>query len=74
MLVTLLWMKSSTELCFTTLQKQKSICFQAFLLWLNGGPSCSSVGAGAFIEHGPFKPSKNVLVRNDYSIECEMRK
>ncbi|KAF7806807.1 serine carboxypeptidase-like 45 [Senna tora] len=31
------------------------------------GPSCSSVGPGAFVEHGLFKPSKNVLVRNDYS-------
>lgn len=31
------------------------------------GPGCSSVGAGAFCEHGPFKPSGNILVRNDYS-------
>ena len=31
------------------------------------GPGCSSVGAGAFVEHGPFKPSEEVLVKNDYS-------
>ncbi|XP_059646036.1 serine carboxypeptidase-like 45 isoform X2 [Cornus florida] len=37
------------------------------VLWLNGGPGCSSVGAGAFCEHGPFKPSGNVLVKNEYS-------
>ncbi|KAL3755113.1 hypothetical protein ACJRO7_002219 [Eucalyptus globulus] len=37
------------------------------VLWLNGGPSCSSVGVGAFIEHGPFKPSGDVLLKNDYS-------
>ncbi|CAI8586008.1 unnamed protein product [Vicia faba] len=37
------------------------------VLWLNGGPGCSSVGAGAFVEHGPFKPSKNGLIKNDYS-------
>ncbi|KZV27367.1 serine carboxypeptidase-like 45-like [Dorcoceras hygrometricum] len=37
------------------------------VLWLNGGPGCSSLGAGAFSEHGPFKPSGNILVRNDYS-------
>ncbi|XP_073132141.1 serine carboxypeptidase-like 45 isoform X1 [Henckelia pumila] len=37
------------------------------VLWLNGGPGCSSVGAGAFSEHGPFKPSGNILVKNDYS-------
>ncbi|XP_073285111.1 serine carboxypeptidase-like 45 isoform X1 [Primulina huaijiensis] len=37
------------------------------VLWLNGGPGCSSLGAGAFSEHGPFKPSGNILVKNDYS-------
>lgn len=31
------------------------------------GPGCSSLGAGAFSEHGPFKPSDNILVKNDYS-------
>ncbi|KAM7524417.1 hypothetical protein LguiA_014319 [Lonicera macranthoides] len=37
------------------------------VLWLNGGPGCSSIGAGAFVEHGPFKPSGNVLLKNEYS-------
>ncbi|KAK7336434.1 hypothetical protein VNO77_16975 [Canavalia gladiata] len=38
------------------------------VLWLNGGPGCSSVGVGAFAEHGPFQPGdNNVLVQNDYS-------
>ncbi|XP_042486455.1 serine carboxypeptidase-like 45 [Macadamia integrifolia] len=37
------------------------------VVWLNGGPGCSSVGLGAFSEHGPFKPSGEMLVRNDYS-------
>nr|KAJ0207212.1 hypothetical protein LSAT_V11C500285600 [Lactuca sativa] len=37
------------------------------VLWLNGGPGCSSVGEGAFVEHGPFKPSGSVLVKNEYS-------
>ncbi|KAF8043684.1 hypothetical protein BT93_A1869 [Corymbia citriodora subsp. variegata] len=37
------------------------------VLWLNGGPGCSSVGVGAFSEHGPFKPSGDVLLKNDYS-------
>lgn len=31
------------------------------------GPGCSSVGEGAFVEHGPFKPSGRVLVKNDFS-------
>ncbi|KAI3682303.1 hypothetical protein L1987_82197 [Smallanthus sonchifolius] len=37
------------------------------VLWLNGGPGCSSVGEGAFVEHGPFKPKGDVLLKNDYS-------
>ncbi|KAL6272462.1 hypothetical protein ACE6H2_023154 [Prunus campanulata] len=31
------------------------------------GPGCSSVGIGAFGEHGPFKPSGNILLKNDFS-------
>ncbi|CAJ2672401.1 unnamed protein product [Trifolium pratense] len=32
---------------------------------LNGGPCCSSVGQGAFAEHGPFKPTrKDHLMKN----------
>ncbi|KAF3430919.1 hypothetical protein FNV43_RR25649 [Rhamnella rubrinervis] len=37
------------------------------VLWLNGGPGCSSLGVGAFSENGPFRPSGDVLVRNEYS-------
>ncbi|KAF4404753.1 hypothetical protein G4B88_006139 [Cannabis sativa] len=37
------------------------------VLWLNGGPGCSSLGVGAFSENGPFRPSGEVLVRNEYS-------
>ncbi|KAJ8770526.1 hypothetical protein K2173_018017 [Erythroxylum novogranatense] len=38
------------------------------LLWFNGGPGCSSVGVGAFQEHGPFRPSNGgSLIRNHYS-------
>ncbi|CAJ2637514.1 unnamed protein product [Trifolium pratense] len=45
------------------------------VLWLNGGPGCSSIGQGAFTEHGPFQPTrKGGLVKNQYSWnrECEV--
>ncbi|PNX65666.1 serine carboxypeptidase 45-like protein, partial [Trifolium pratense] len=32
------------------------------------GPGCSSIGQGAFTEHGPFQPTrKGGLVKNRYS-------
>ncbi|KAK2396477.1 serine carboxypeptidase [Trifolium repens] len=38
------------------------------VLWLSGGPGCSSIGEGAFTEHGPFQPTrKGGLVKNRYS-------
>ncbi|KAH7515752.1 hypothetical protein FEM48_Zijuj10G0059600 [Ziziphus jujuba var. spinosa] len=37
------------------------------VLWLAGGPGCSSAGAGAFMEHGPFRPNGENLVKNEYS-------
>ncbi|XP_042500625.1 serine carboxypeptidase-like 45 isoform X1 [Macadamia integrifolia] len=37
------------------------------VLWLNGGPGCSSLGVGAFSENGPFRPSGDFLVTNEYS-------
>ncbi|KNA20259.1 hypothetical protein SOVF_053730 [Spinacia oleracea] len=37
------------------------------VLWLNGGPGCSSIGAGAFAEHGPFRAKGNLLVKNEFS-------
>lgn len=44
------------------------------VLWLNGGPGCSSLGAGAFMELGPFRVNTdaNTLSYNPYAwSNCE---
>ncbi|XP_022980789.1 serine carboxypeptidase-like 45 [Cucurbita maxima] len=41
------------------------------VLWLNGGPGCSSLGVGAFSENGPFRPKGEVLIRNEHSWNTE---
>ena len=38
-----------------------------FVSLLFSGPGCSSLGVGAFSENGPFRPSGEVLVKNQYS-------
>ncbi|XP_059670294.1 serine carboxypeptidase-like 45 isoform X2 [Cornus florida] len=41
-------------------------------LWLNGGPGCSSLGFGAFMENGPFQVGENgLLVKNEHSWNLE---
>ncbi|XP_077245338.1 serine carboxypeptidase-like 46 [Tasmannia lanceolata] len=41
-------------------------------LWLNGGPGCSSLGFGAFMEHGPFQVGNDaLLIHNKYSWNLE---
>ncbi|KAJ0973542.1 hypothetical protein J5N97_021501 [Dioscorea zingiberensis] len=55
------------QLCFSMKISKLPGQPQPLVLWLNGGPGCSSVGVGAFSENGPFRPSGQMLVRNEYS-------
>ena len=43
------------------------------VLWLNGGPGCSSLGRGALMEHGPFRVHSDgkSLFRNPYAFNNE---
>ncbi|CAK7340264.1 unnamed protein product [Dovyalis caffra] len=60
--------KQHRSLFYYFVEAETNPASKPLVLWLNGGPGCSSVGAGAFVEHGPFRPTKgNNLVRNEYS-------
>lgn len=49
---------------FTNAKKKDNV---PLIVWLNGGPGCSSMD-GLFLENGPFKLTKNgTLQRNKYS-------
>lgn len=59
--------KNDRALFYYFVEAEQNPSSKPLVLWLNGGPGCSSIGVGAFSENGPFQPRGNVLVRNDYS-------
>ncbi|OWM73093.1 serine carboxypeptidase-like 45 [Punica granatum] len=59
--------KQHRALFYYFAEAETSPTSKPLVLWLNGGPGCSSVGAGAFCEHGPFKPRGDILLKNEYS-------
>ncbi|KAL8172206.1 hypothetical protein V2J09_024010 [Rumex salicifolius] len=59
--------KSQRDLFYYFVEAETDPKTKPLVLWLNGGPGCSSIGAGAFTEHGPFKPKGKGLIRNNYS-------
>ncbi|CAK7340279.1 unnamed protein product [Dovyalis caffra] len=60
--------KQQRALFYYLAEAESDPALKPLVLWLNGGPGCSSFGIGAFTENGPFRPSHGgLLVRNDYS-------
>ncbi|KAL2329690.1 hypothetical protein Fmac_017271 [Flemingia macrophylla] len=59
--------KSERSLFFYFAEAEKDALSKPLVLWLNGGPGCSSLGVGAFSENGPFRPKGEALVRNQFS-------
>ncbi|XAR64336.1 Carboxypeptidase D [Bertholletia excelsa] len=55
------------SLFYYFVEAQTDPASKPLVLWLNGGPGCSSLGVGAFSENGPFRPRGKVLVRNEFS-------
>ncbi|KAJ4978010.1 hypothetical protein NE237_008790 [Protea cynaroides] len=59
--------KQERALFYYFVEAETDPASKPLVVWLNGGPGCSSVGVGAFSENGPFRPSGDILIRNDYS-------
>ncbi|GMY19404.1 serine carboxypeptidase-like 45 [Fagus crenata] len=59
--------KQNRALFYYFVEAETQPASKPLVLWLNGGPGCSSIGFGAFVEHGPFRPSGDNLVKNEYS-------
>ncbi|KAL7241343.1 hypothetical protein ACSBR2_006878 [Camellia fascicularis] len=59
--------KKQKALFYYFVEAESDPASKPLVLWLNGGPGCSSLGVGAFSENGPFRPSGKALVRNEYS-------
>ncbi|KAK7394292.1 hypothetical protein VNO78_14814 [Psophocarpus tetragonolobus] len=59
--------KTKRALFFYFAEAAKDAVSKPLVLWLNGGPGCSSLGVGAFSENGPFRPKGEALVWNPFS-------
>ncbi|KAG6580935.1 Serine carboxypeptidase-like 45, partial [Cucurbita argyrosperma subsp. sororia] len=63
--------KQGRALFYYFVEARSQPASKPLVLWLNGGPGCSSLGGGAFVEHGPFKINGEILVENEYSWNTE---
>nr|XP_027091865.1 uncharacterized protein LOC113712581 [Coffea arabica] len=60
---------SGRALFYYFVESPRNSSSNPLVLWLNGGPGCSSLGAGALTELGPFRVEKGgkILYRNQYA-------
>ncbi|XP_020213201.1 serine carboxypeptidase-like 45 isoform X2 [Cajanus cajan] len=59
---------NNRALFYYFVEAQTNPASKPLVLWLNGGLGCSSVGVGAFTEHGPFLTNQGqAIVQNQYS-------
>ncbi|XAR61852.1 Carboxypeptidase D [Bertholletia excelsa] len=61
--------KAGKALFYYFVESPQNSCSKPLVLWLNGGPGCSSLGYGAMEELGPFRVSSGgkTLYRNPYA-------
>ncbi|KAK9002782.1 hypothetical protein V6N11_060362 [Hibiscus sabdariffa] len=61
--------EAGRALFYYFVESDHSSSTKPLVLWLNGGPGCSSVGNGAMMELGPFRVNKDgkTLHRNEYA-------
>ncbi|KAL3343453.1 hypothetical protein AABB24_027139 [Solanum stoloniferum] len=59
--------KKQRSLFYYFVEAETDPASKPLVLWLNGGPGCSSLGVGAFSENGPFRPRGKGLVKNEHS-------
>ncbi|XP_023773255.1 serine carboxypeptidase 1 isoform X1 [Lactuca sativa] len=62
-------LKAGRALFYYFVESPHNSSSKPLLLWLNGGPGCSSFGYGAMEELGPFRVNSDgkTLYRNDYA-------
>jgi len=59
--------RSDRALFYYFVEAETDPHLKPLVLWLNGGPGCSSFGVGALSENGPFYPKAGKLIRNSCS-------
>ncbi|CAH9137628.1 unnamed protein product [Cuscuta epithymum] len=61
--------KAGRALFYYFVESPQNSSAKPLLLWLTGGPGCSSIGAGALLEVGPYKVKSDgkTLYKNDYA-------